>query len=66
MPAEATVRLWAAEDREGFSAQYARARDIGLDALAEEVLEIADDGRNDWIERLDEKGEPTGAYTNAH
>lgn len=42
MPAEATVRGWVIDDRDGFSAQYARARDIGLDALADELLEIAD------------------------
>ena len=42
MPAESTVRLWALEDREGFAARYLRARDLGLDALADEVLDIAD------------------------
>lgn len=51
MPAESTVRGWALEDREGFSAQYARAREIGYHAMADEVLDIADDGRNDWMER---------------
>lgn len=42
MPPESTVRGWVLDDVEGFSAQYARARDIGLDALAEETLAIAD------------------------
>ena len=41
MPAESTVRLWAMEDVEGFAAQYTRARDLGLDAIADEILEIA-------------------------
>lgn len=60
LPAEATVRLWAVEDRkadgdaEGFATRYARARDIGLDCMADELLEIADDGRNDWVERQGE------------
>jgi hypothetical protein len=40
MPAESTVRLWAIEDREGFAARYVRARDLGLDALADVLLEI--------------------------
>ena len=54
LPSEATIRLWAAEDRNGFSAQYARARALGLDALADEMLEIADDGTGDvWV---DEEG----------
>ena len=42
MPAESTVRLWAIEDREGFAARYTRARDLGLDALADVLLEIPD------------------------
>lgn len=42
MPSEATVRSWALDDVEGFSANYARAREIGYDKLAEELLEIAD------------------------
>lgn len=43
MPAESTVRLWAVEDRDGFAAQYARARETQMDALAEDIIEIADD-----------------------
>ena len=47
LPSESTVRQWALEDREGFSARYTQARDIGLDCLADEVLEIADGGSDD-------------------
>lgn len=47
MPSEATVRLWATEDRNGFSAQYTRAREAQMDALAEDILEIADDDDED-------------------
>lgn len=42
MPAESTVRAWAVDDYEGFSAQYARAREIGYHGLFDEILEIAD------------------------
>jgi hypothetical protein len=42
MPAESTVRKWAAEDREGFYAKYAYARDIGLDHQADRIIDIAD------------------------
>ena len=42
MPDPSTVRDWAARD-EGFAAQYARARNDGLDTLAEECMDIADD-----------------------
>jgi hypothetical protein len=39
------------DDREGFASKYARAREIQAHAIADELLEIADDGRNDWLER---------------
>lgn len=55
MPAESTVRAWALEDREGFSAQYARAREIGYHAMADELMDIADNGMNDWMERRGEE-----------
>jgi hypothetical protein len=56
-------RMPASSDhlREKFAAseelwgQYARARDRGLDAMAEELLDVADDGRNDWME-LERRG----------
>lgn len=53
MPAESTVRLWALEDREGFSAQYTRSRELGYLAMADELLEIADDGANDTYSKED-------------
>lgn len=52
MPCESTVRQWALEDRCGFSAQYTRARDIGLDAVADDVIEIADGGGDPVRARL--------------
>ena len=52
MPSEATVREWVVDDREGFSSQYTRARDIGLDCVAEEVFEIADEGSDHQRDRL--------------
>lgn len=53
-PAESTVRLWAKDDVDGFAAKYARAREIGYERLADEILEIADDGTNDT--RTDDEG----------
>jgi hypothetical protein len=46
MPDKATVFRWLAE-RETFRDQYARAREAQADAMLEEILDIADDGRND-------------------
>lgn len=56
LPKESTVRGWAVDDVDGFSARYARARDIGLDCMADEMLDIADDGSNDWMERETRSG----------
>lgn len=42
LPAESTVRLWSVDNVEGFYAQYTRARDMGLDAMADEILDISD------------------------
>ncbi|WP_053069665.1 hypothetical protein [Xanthomonas sp. NCPPB 1128] len=39
------------------SAAIACARELGEEALAEQCLEIADDSRNDWMDRAAEKGD---------
>lgn len=46
MPDRTTVFDWLAKNGE-FANQYARAREAQADKLAEEIIEIADDGRND-------------------
>lgn len=57
MPPESTVRGWAIDDVQGFSAHYARAREAQLETWADEIIEIAEDGSNDWIERKGKDGE---------
>lgn len=57
MPSESTVRTWAVEDMDGFHAQYTRAREIGYMAMADELLDISDDGQNDWMQREAEENE---------
>jgi hypothetical protein len=53
MPTEAAVRLWARDDVQGFASQYAHARALGYERLAEELLEIADDGSSDTHQDAD-------------
>lgn len=65
-PAESTVRSWALDDYKGFSAKYTRARDLGLDALADEVMAIADDGSADMVTRYTEKGSEYQAVDQEH
>ena len=51
MPSEAAVRQWVREDRgvdtengrEGFASLYARARELGCDSIAEEIISISDE-----------------------
>jgi hypothetical protein len=47
MPRESTVRNWVADNREGFSARYRHAREVGDKAMADCKLELIE-----WI--LDE------------
>lgn len=50
-----TVYRWMEDD--AFAARMARARALGFDALVDEMIEIADDSRNDWLERKDAKAD---------
>lgn len=54
MPNESTVRDWATTDVDGFGARYVRAREVGYLAMADELLEIADDSSGDMT--VDENG----------
>lgn len=48
MPCAATVFNWFHTNKD-FLEQYARAKEESADAMAEEILDIADDGTNDWM-----------------
>ncbi len=65
MPDKATVFRWLADDQhEAFRDQYARAREAQADALVDEMIDIADDGSNDWMERKNADGESIGWMEN--
>lgn len=49
LPSEVTVRRWAMGDTEGFSAQYAKARELGYHGMADELVEIADETTFDTL-----------------
>jgi hypothetical protein len=55
MPHPSTVRDWMKAD-EAVSLAIARAREDGEDWLAAECLEIADDGRRDYVPTDDGRG----------
>jgi hypothetical protein len=50
MPARSTIFVWL-EEHEDFARSYALARQIQIEDLMDEILEIADDSSNDWIDR---------------
>lgn len=50
MPAASTVFVELSQDA-GFAEQYARAKQAGIEAMADEITDIADNARNDWMER---------------
>lgn len=58
-PSKSTVFKWLSEN-EAFSDQYARAREAQADAIFDDILSIADDARNDWMEKLDGEGANLG------
>lgn len=56
MPGQTTVFRWLAAN-ETFRKQYARAREAQADAIFDEMLDIADNSTNDWMERRGENAE---------
>lgn len=50
LPSDCTIMVWL-QKYPDFQEQYARACAIRSDAHAEEMLAIADDGSNDWMQK---------------
>jgi hypothetical protein len=59
MPASCTMFRWL-RIHPVFREQYEKAKVESADALVEEIMDIADDGTNDWMENLDHNGEKVG------
>jgi hypothetical protein len=65
MPSQSMVFRWLADiQRVAFREQYTRARENQADTLFDEILDIADDGSNDWMERKNADGENIGWMEN--
>jgi len=58
MPHKATVFRWL-DAHEEFRDRYARAKELQLEHIADELLDIADDGANDYVERYTDDGAVT-------
>lgn len=59
MPDKATVFRWLGIHEE-FRDQYALACNARAEHMADEILDIADNGENDWMERRNDEGETVG------
>lgn len=65
MPSWHAVYSWMRSDEE-LASRIARARELGFDAIAEEALDIADDGTNDWVERRMQDGSKQEVVNSEH
>lgn len=54
-PSMATIFRWIRENKE-FQEQYARAKEESTDAMSEDLLDIADDSTNDFVDIVREDG----------
>lgn len=65
MPSKSTVFDWlAADEHANFRTKYALAREAQADALFDDMIDIADDGRNDWMEKRNADGDNIGWQEN--
>lgn len=76
MPSRPTIAKWGYENtgeekddqgkiiEHGFFYHYTRARDIGLDVMADDLIDISDESENDFIEKHDKNGNVIGQELN--
>jgi hypothetical protein len=62
MPDKSNVFRWLANNEE-FRDQYNIARVVQADYYSEEIIEICDDGTNDWMARRSESEKGAGVNT---
>lgn len=62
-PSKPTVFAWL-HKYEAFLNQYRHAREVQQEHHLDEIMEIADDASNDWMERHDKEGESIGWQLN--
>lgn len=65
LPECATIFNWLQKYPEFFE-QYAQAREVQADLMADEICDIADDGSNDWMDRQSKDGETIRVVDHEH
>lgn len=69
MPCKAIILRWAVSNNEEikwFVDQYEKALATRAEVWAEEILDISDDGSNDWLERENKDGSTFEAVNHEH
>lgn len=67
MPVAKTIYNWLFdEDKKEFLHNYETARNVQAEIMFEELLEIADDGANDYVERERQDGSTYDAVDSEH
>lgn len=70
IPDRANVMRWLlATDNEiydQFRVNYAQARDIQYQCMADDIIDICDDGTNDYMEKLDDEGKAAYKLNGEH
>lgn len=64
LPSRGVIMAWAKDPAHPFAEPYRRARELGFWVLVDDLLDIADDGTNDYVERMGKDGEPAGYALN--
>lgn len=65
MPSKSAVMNWL-NNNEEFRSQYVLARDLQADHFVEEIIDIADDSTNDFMERQRQDGSTETVFDNEH
>lgn len=65
MPGRRTVHSWLFSNRE-FQHQYALACELRADEMNDEILDIVDDGQNDWMDKKLNNGETIEVVNHEH
>ena len=62
MPKPSTVIDWALDENHPFYGKYKHARLIGYTVMADDVIDISDDSRGDFVEKTGPSGETTRVF----
>ena len=65
LPDKRTVYYWLLHNKE-FIHQYTHAREVQAETFVDEMTDIADDGSNDYMEKITQSGEITHVPDHEH